>query len=48
MNFYANGKIEYNHKIFNAEDYGTMFLPTDENLSGKKRWIGYATNVLGN
>ncbi|MBQ9682984.1 MAG: hypothetical protein IJV35_06910 [Neisseriaceae bacterium] len=21
MNFYANGKIEYNHKIFNAEDY---------------------------
>ena len=24
-----------------------MFIPTDENLSGKKRWIGYATNILG-
>ena len=24
-----------------------MFIPTSENLSGKKRWIGYATNVLG-
>lgn len=44
----ANGKTPYIiSKIFNGEDYGTMFLPTDENLSGKKRWIGYATNVLG-
>jgi len=44
----ANGKIPYIiNKIFNNEDYGTMFIPTDENLSGKKRWIGYATNVLG-
>ena len=44
----ANGKTPYIiNKIFNGEDYGTMFLPTDENLSGKKRWIGYATNVLG-
>lgn len=44
----ANGKIPYIiSKIFNCEDLGTMFLPTDEYLSGKKRWIGYATNVLG-
>ena len=27
-------------------DTGTIFLPT-ENLAGKKRWIAYATNVLG-
>ena len=24
-----------------------MFLPSEENLSGKKRWIGYATNIIG-
>ena len=24
-----------------------MFIPSTENLSGKKRWIGYATNVIG-
>ena len=44
----ANGKIPYViNKIFNAEELGTMFIPTDENLSGKKRWIGYATNIMG-
>ena len=44
----ANGKIPYIiNKIFSGEDLGTMFLPTSENLSGKKRWIGYATNVRG-
>lgn len=44
----ANGKIPYViNKIFNAEDLGTMFIPSEENLSGKKRWIGYATNVIG-
>lgn len=44
----ANGKIPYViNKIFAEEELGTMFIPTDENLSGKKRWIGYATNVLG-
>ena len=44
----ANGKTPYIiNKIFNAEDLGTMFIPTKENLSDKKRWIGYATNVLG-
>ena len=44
----ANGKIPYViNKIFTGEEIGTMFIPTNENLSGKKRWIGYATNVLG-
>ncbi len=44
----ANGKEPYViSRIFNEEDLGTMFIPTDENLSGKKRWIGYATNVIG-
>ena len=44
----ANGKIPYViNKIFNAEELGTMFIPTEENLSGKKRWIGYATSVRG-
>ena len=44
----ANGKIPYViARIFSGEDLGTMFIPTSENLSGKKRWIGYATNVRG-
>ena len=44
----ANGKIPFIiKKIFNGEDYGTMFLPQNEGLSDKKRWIGYATNITG-
>ena len=44
----ANGKIPFViSKIFAGEDLGTMFLPSEENLSGKKRWIGYATNIIG-
>ena len=44
----ANGKVPYIiKKIFNGEDYGTMFLPQNEDLPDKKRWIGYATNILG-
>lgn len=44
----ANGKTpSIIYKIFNGEEIGTIFLPHDEMLSGKKRWIGYATNVLG-
>lgn len=44
----TNGKNPYViGKIFSGEDIGTIFLPTDENLSGKKRWIGYATNIIG-
>lgn len=44
----ANGKIPYViGKIFDGENVGTMFLPRTEGLSDKKRWIGYATNILG-
>ena len=44
----ANGKIPYViSKIFDKEDIGTIFLPTQENLPDKKRWIGYATNIRG-
>lgn len=44
----ANGKVPYIiKKIFDGEDYGTMFLPQNEGLSDKKRWIGYATNIIG-
>lgn len=44
----ANGKIPYViKKIFDGEELGTMFLPQTEGLSDKKRWIGYATNIIG-
>lgn len=44
----ANGKIPYVIKrIFAGEDLGTMFLPQKENMPDKKRWIGYATNIVG-
>lgn len=44
----ANGKIPNIIKeIFDGNDYGTMFLPSEESLSGRKRWIGYATNIIG-
>lgn len=44
----ANGKQPFIIKrIFEKEDLGTMFLPSNENLSDKKRWIGYATNIIG-
>lgn len=44
----ANGKVPFViKKIFSGEDYGTMFLPQTEGLSDKKRWIGYATNIIG-
>ncbi len=44
----ANGKIPFViKKIFEGEEIGTMFLPQTEGLSDKKRWIGYATNILG-
>ena len=44
----ANGKIPFViKKIFEGEDIGTMFLPQGEFLSDKKRWIGYATNIVG-
>lgn len=44
----ANGKtLSIIKQIFSGKETGTIFLPRDEMLSGKKRWIGYATNVLG-
>ncbi|MGN0192899.1 MAG: glutamate 5-kinase [Candidatus Gastranaerophilaceae bacterium] len=43
----ANGKTpEIIKKIFSCDDIGTLFLPVEQ-LSGKKRWIGYATNITG-
>lgn len=44
----ASGKVPFIiSKIFAGADEGTMFLPSAKNLSGKKRWIGYATNIIG-
>lgn len=44
----ANGKTpSVINQIFSEKELGTIFLPHDEMLSGKKRWIGYATNILG-
>ena len=44
----ANGKRPFIIKdIFNEIPLGTIFLPEKEMLSGKKRWIGYASGVLG-
>lgn len=44
----ANGKIPYViDEIFNYKDIGTAFIPDDEYLTEKKRWIGYATNIIG-
>ena len=44
----ANGKQPYVIKrIFEGEDLGTMFFPQKGNLPDKKRWIGYATNIIG-
>lgn len=44
----ANGKTpSVIQQIFSKNEIGTIFLPHSEMLSGKKRWIGYATNILG-
>lgn len=43
----ANGKnSDVIDKLFKGEEVGTLFLPI-ENLSSKKRWIAYATNITG-
>lgn len=34
-------------KVFSGDEIGTIFMANEEMLSGKKRWIGYATNILG-
>lgn len=44
----VNGKTpSVVEQVFSGKNIGTIFLPNDEMLSGKKRWIGYATNILG-
>lgn len=44
----TNGKIPHVIKeTFNGNFIGTMFFPANESLSGRKRWIGYATNIIG-
>lgn len=43
----ANGKTpQIINKIFTEKSIGTIFLPTEQ-LSEKRRWIGYATNITG-
>lgn len=43
----ANGKSpQIIRKLFMGEAKRTLFLPT-EKLQGKKRWIGFATNISG-
>ena len=44
----VNGKTaSVINQVFSEKQIGTIFLPNEELLSGKKRWIGYATNILG-
>lgn len=44
----VNGKMpSIVQEVFAGKAIGTIFQPQEESLSGKKRWIGYATNVLG-
>jgi len=44
----ANGKLPSIIKeIFDGKEIGTAFLPNENGLSEKKRWIGYATNIIG-
>ncbi len=43
----ANGKIpQIITKLFNGEKLGTVFNPVEQ-LSQKRRWIAYATNITG-
>ena len=45
MTLIANGKkLDTIEKIFKGEEVGTLFLPV-ENLSGRKKWIAYASNI---
>ena len=44
----VNGKIPYViDEIFDYKENGTIFIPNEETLPEKKRWIGYATNIIG-
>jgi glutamate 5-kinase len=43
----ANGKKEGTiNKIFDGEETGTLFIPIEQ-LSSRKRWIAYASNITG-
>ena len=45
MTLIANGtKLDTIERIFKGEELGTLFLPI-ENLSGRKKWIAYASNI---
>lgn len=45
MTLISNGKeTGIISRIFNGEEVGTLFLPV-EHLSGRKKWIAYATNI---
>ena len=47
MAMITNGKTpDIIRKIFDGEDVGTVFLPM-EHLSSKKRWLAYATTIIG-
>ncbi len=44
----ANGKIpDILEKLFNAESYGTFFMPQSERLASRKCWIGYSLKPEG-
>ena len=44
----ANGKEPYViRRTFEGEDLGTIFLPENRTMSDNRRWIGYATNIIG-
>ena len=44
----ANGKHpSVIREIFSGKEIGTAFLSNEEGLSEKKRWIGFATNIIG-
>jgi glutamate 5-kinase len=48
MAIIANGlKSGVLQRIFEAEDEGTLFIPKAETLSGKRRWIAFASSVSG-
>ena len=43
-NGFADGII---HKIFSAEDVGTIFAPREDRLTSRKHWIAFSTRPVG-
>ncbi|MDR2171743.1 MAG: glutamate 5-kinase [Planctomycetaceae bacterium] len=44
----ANGDdSESLHKIFNAQEIGTLFITQDNHMSARKRWLGFAVRAEG-